>query len=310
MANSVFYSVVVPVFNEEKNIPSLHREIVSTLRKLKKPYEIIFVNDGSTDNSLQVMKKLKPLKIISLRKNSGQSAALDAGIKNAEGEIIITLDGDGQNDPKDIPRLLAKLNEGYDIVCGWRHKRKDPLSKKIVSKGAAFLRKFFVDDYVHDSGCTLRVYKKECFENLDLYGEMHRMIPALMRWRGFKITEVKVNHRPRKYGKTKYNWKRTIKGFLDMIDVWFWRKYESRPLHIFGTIGLFLTFLSSLLIGYLAIARLFFGYSLSNRIWPLVGFVGFLTGIQFVIFGLLANLIIKTDSHKNFYSIKEIIENK
>jgi len=310
MNKKIQSSVIVPVFNEEKNIPSLHREIVSTLRKLKKPYEIIFVNDGSTDNSLQVMKKLKPLKIISLRKNSGQSAALDAGIKNAKGEIIITLDGDGQNDPKDIPCLLAKLNEGYDVVCGWRYKRKDPLSKKIISKGAAFLRKFFVDDYVHDSGCTLRVYKKECFENLDLYGEMHRMIPALMRWRGFKITEIKVNHRPRKYGKTKYNWKRTIKGFLDMVDIWFWRKYESRPLHIFGTVGLLLTFFSSLLIGYLAIARLFFGYSLSNRIWPLVGVVGFLTGIQFIVFGLLANLIIKTDSHKNFYSIKEIIENK
>jgi hypothetical protein len=136
------------------------------------------------------------------------------------------------------------------------------------------------------------------------------MIPALMRWRGFKITEIKVNHRPRVHGKTKYNWKRVIKGFLDMVDIWFWRKYESRPLHIFGTLGLIFVLFSSLLLLFLAMARLFWNYSLSNRIWPLVGFVGFLTGIQFIIFGLLANLIIKTDSHKNFYSIKEIIENK
>jgi len=310
MAKKIELSVVVPIFNEEKNIIPLYKELTSVLKKIKKSYEIIFVNDGSTDNSLQIMKKLKPLKIISLRKNSGQSAALDAGIKNAKGEVIITLDGDGQNDPKDIPRLLVKLNEGYDVVCGWRYKRKDPPSKKIISKGAAFLRKFFVDDHVHDSGCTLRVYRQECFENLDLYGEMHRMIPALMRWRGFKITEIKVNHRPRVHGKTKYNWKRVIKGFLDMVDIWFWRKYESRPLHIFGTLGLIFVLFSSLLLLFLAMARLFWNYSLSNRIWPLVGFVGFLTGIQFIIFGLLANLIIKTDSHKNFYSIKEIIENK
>lgn len=308
MKTTPYFSVIVPVFNEEKNLPSLHQEITSVMKKLKKPYEIIFVDDGSTDKSFDVMKTLKPLKIIRLRKNFGQSSALDAGIKNSSGKIIFTLDGDGQNDPADFPKLLKKLNKGYDVVCGWRWKRRDPLSKKIISRCASFLRKLFVSDGVHDAGCTLRVYKRGCFENLDLYGEMHRMIPALLRWRGFKITEIKVNHRPRRYGKTKYNFTRIIKGFLDMIDIWFWRKYESRPLHVFGATGLCLVFFSSLLLIYLAILRAFRGYTLSNKIWPMVGFFGFLTGIQFIIFGLLANLIIKNNSRKEFYSIKEIIE--
>ncbi|MCD6226141.1 glycosyltransferase family 2 protein [bacterium] len=306
----IFYSVVVPVLNEEKNVKSLHKEILEVMRKLKKQFEIIFVNDGSTDNTLEELKKLSPIKIINLRKNSGQSAALDAGIKNAKGKIIITLDGDGQNDPKDIPRLLKKLQEGYDVVCGWRYRRKDPFSKRLISQGAKLLRKFLVNDGIHDSGCTLRVYKRECFRNLDLYGEMHRMIPALLRWQGFSITEIKVNHRPRKHGRTKYNWKRTIKGFLDMIDTWFWRKYQSRPLHLFGTLGLILILFSSSLLFYLALKRLFYHYPLSNKIWPLVGAMGLLAGIQFLVFGLLANLILRNSQSKEFYSIKNIIEKK
>lgn len=308
MTKKPYFSVIVPLLNEGKNIKDLHQEIVMVMKSLKKPYEIIFVDDGSSDNTLQILKKLHPVKIIRFRKNFGQSAALDAGIKNSQGEILITLDGDGQNDPHDIPKLLKKLDERYDAVCGWRYQRNDPLSKKIVSKVANYLGSFLVSPGIHDSGCTLRVYRRECFEDLDLYGEMHRLIPALIKWRGFKITEVKVNHKKRKFGKTKYTFTRTMKGFLDMFEVWFWRKYENRPLHLFGSLGFFLSFLSFIFGVYLIVLRIFFNYGLSNRIWPLVAMTGFITGVQFLIFGLLADLIIKNRERKDFYKIKEIIE--
>jgi len=304
------YSVVVPVFNEEKNVKKLFGEIKQVLETSKKRYEIIFVDDGSSDGTLEVLKSLKPIKILVLRKNSGQSSALDAGIKTARGEIIITMDGDGQNDPADIPFLLAGLKERVDVVCGWRYQRKDSWRKKKISLVARFLRKFFVDDGVHDAGCTLRVYRRECFDDLDLYGEMHRMIPALLRWRGFGVEEIKVNHRPRTRGVTKYDWKRTIKGFLDMMEVWFWRKYDSRPLHLFGFLGLVALFLSSMILLVLAVARLFFGYQLSDKIWPLVGMGGFLVGLQFLIFGLLADLIVKNRREKIFYRVTKVIENE
>lgn len=308
MTTKPYFSFIIPVYNEEDNVVPLHKEIVAVAKKLKKPFEIIFVDDGSSDKTLENLKKLTPIKILVLRKNSGQSAALDAGIKEAQGEILITMDGDGQNDPADVPKMLAKLN-GFDAVCGWRYKRQDPFSKRFISRGARFLRSFLVADKVHDSGCTLRVCKRECFENLDLYGEMHRMIPALLVWNGFHLTEVKVNHRPRTKGKTKYSWKRTFKGFLDMLDVWFWRKYQSRPLHLFGGAGLILIFFSSLFGLSLIIRRAFFGYSLADKIWPLVAVTGFITGIQLLIFGLLANLIIKTEKKHHFYRVKEVISN-
>jgi glycosyltransferase involved in cell wall biosynthesis len=303
-----YFSVVVPVLNEQDNVAFLHKEILVQMKGLKKSFEIVFVNDGSSDNTLNELKKLKPIKIIDLRKNSGQSAALDAGIKQAKGEIIITLDGDGQNDPADIPNLIKKLDEGFDVVCGWRHKRRDNLTKRFVSHWARLLRSFLVGDGIHDSGCTLRACRKECFEDLDLYGEMHRMIPSLLKWRGFKIAEIKVNHRPRTKGKTKYNWKRTVKGFVDMLEIWFWRKYETRPLHLFGATGLALIGLSFLFLFYLAVRRLFFNYSLSDKIWPLVAITGIITGIQLLAFGLLADLTIKNRTKKDFYKIREIIE--
>jgi len=297
------YSVVVPVYNEEESVKKLFGEIRKAMGEIGGGYEIIFIDDGSSDNTLEVLGKLKPIKILVFRRNRGQSSALDAGIKAARGKVIITMDGDGQNDPADIPILLKRLGNKVDVVCGWRYERKDSFDKRMVSLTARFLRKFFVDDGVHDAGCTLRVYKHECFEDLDLYGEMHRMIPALLKWRGFKVAEVKVNHRPRMKGVTKYNWQRTIKGFLDMTEVWFWREYESRPLHLFGFWGMMAIFLSSVLLLVLVLARLFFDYQLSNKIWPLVGMGGFLAGLQFLIFGLLANLIVKNGKRRVFYRV-------
>jgi len=309
MSKRIKYSVVVSVFNEEGNVAKLHNEIVAEMNKLKSSYEIIFVNDASTDGTLEVLKKLCPITVVDLRKNSGQSSAMDAGIKKSSGDILITMDGDGQNDPLDISKLLEKMGQGYDVVCGWRYRRQDSLEKRFVSRGARFFRKFLVDDGVHDSGCSLRVYKRECFDDLDLYGEMHRMIPALMRWRGFKITEIKVNHRARKSGVTKYNWKRTFKGFADMLGIWFWRKYETRPLHLFGSLRVVMMFVSLVGVVVLVIARLFFEYFLSDKIWPMVFLLGFLFGFQVLSTGILADLIIKNKDKKCYYNIKQVIKN-
>lgn len=310
MKNKVDISIVVPVFNEVENVDELYREIKSVLAKMKVTWEIIFVDDGSNDGTIDSLRKLKPITVIRMRRNMGQSAALDRGLKKACGKLIVTMDGDGQNDPGDIPLLLDELNKGGDVVCGWRHQRKDNAAKRYVSLGAKYLRSILVDDGVHDAGCTLRIYKKECFEDLDLYGEMHRMIPALLKWRGFEVKEIRVNHRARKFGKTKYNWFRVYKGLLDMVEVWFWRKYDSRPLHLFGGLGLVALSISSLLLMTLALLRMFYGYELSNKIWPLVGVAGFLAGIQLIGLGILANMLLRSRKSNENYSIKEIIENE
>lgn len=303
------YSVVIPVFNEEGNIGNLIVEIKKIMSKLGKSFEIIIVNDGSIDKTQKILEKIEGIKIIEFRKNFGQSSSLDAGIKMAEGKIIITLDGDGQNDPADIPALTERLNEGFDVVCGWRHKRKDGWEKVFVSAVARKLRNILVDDGVHDAGCTLRVFKKECFKNLDLSGEMHRMIPALLKWRGFKITEIKVNHRPRLKGKSNYGTSRMLKGFLDMLLIWFTRKYNSRPLHLFGGIGLILILFSSALLLILAWMRVFQGFTLSDKIWPIVGLIGLVAGIQLFVSGILADLIIKNNTKEKSWRIKDVLEN-
>ncbi|HLB51158.1 MAG TPA: glycosyltransferase family 2 protein [Patescibacteria group bacterium] len=307
--NKPHLSVVVPLYNEEGNVEELHRRIVAALASIGKFYEVIFIDDGSTDKTSDIARSLSPLTLITFRRNFGQTAAFDAGFKQAKGEVIITLDGDLQNDPKDIPLLLAKIDEGYDVVSGWRHERKDPLSKKIFSRGADLLRKILLDDNIHDSGCSLKAYRRECFDHLDLFGEMHRFIPALLELEGYRVAEVKVSHHPRVHGTTKYNWKRAIKGLTDMIAIWFWRKYASRPVHFFGGTGLLLSFVGSAILVWMAIEKVFFGASLSERIWPLMGSFFVLVGIQFFIFGLLADVMMKNyyKNHKRMnYSIKTI----
>ena len=245
-------SVIIPIYNEAGNVALLHQELVRILTPLANPWEIVFVDDGSTDSTYKKCQQLRPLKLIALRKNYGQTAAFDAGFKNATGDIFVTMDGDLQNDPSDIPRLLQKIEEGFDVVCGWRKKRKDTWSKKITSRAANQLRKFFFNDTIHDSGCALKAYKRECFEEADLYGEMHRFIPAILAERGFKITEVIVNHRPRIHGASKYgNVVRGFKSLVDMIFVSFWSKYSARSLHVFGGFGMLLILVGiSLFVGY------------------------------------------------------------
>ncbi|HFC36298.1 MAG TPA: glycosyltransferase [Candidatus Moranbacteria bacterium] len=304
-------SVVVPLYNEEDNVKELHRKIVESCRKLNKSFEIIFIDDGSTDKTVVNCENLSPLKLIKFRRNFGQTAAFDAGFQEAKGAVIITMDGDLQNDPADIPKLLDKMAEGYDVVSGWRFNRKDSLSKIIFSRGADKLRKFFIRDKIHDSGCSLKAYKKECFEDLELHGEMHRFIPALLEIDGFKVAEVKVSHHPRVHGVTKYNWKRAIKGLVDMISVWFWRKFANRPLHLFGATGIFLSLIGGGILIWMFIEKVFLGISLNEKIWPMIGVLFILVGVQLFVAGLLADVLIKSYFKirgSRGYSIKEIVE--
>lgn len=306
-----YLSVVVPLYNEEGNVKELHKKIFEACKNLGKTFEIIFIDDGSKDGTINDCEGLSPLKLIKFRKNFGQTAAFDAGIKNSCGEIIITMDGDLQNDPADIKLLLSEMDKGFDVVSGWRAKRKDPFMKKLSSRMANFARQILIEDHIHDSGCSLKAYKRECFNNVDLFGEMHRFMPAILQFDGYKVSEVKVNHFPRVHGKTKYNWKRGVKGIVDMVSIWFWRKYSNRPLHLFGGSGIILSLAGLALLVWMAIEKIFFGASLSEKIWPLMGAFFVMIGVQLFIFGLLADILVKNyyKNHKRMnYSIREIIE--
>lgn len=303
-------SVVVPLYNEEGNVRELHSRIRKSLVKIGKPYEIIFVDDGSTDATVERCKGLSPLHLIRFRKNFGQTAAFDAGIKASKGDVIITMDGDLQNDPADFPILLEKLDDGYDVVSGWRHERKDSLTKKLFSRTANLLRRLLIKDGIRDSGCSLKAYRRECFDGVDLFGEMHRFIPALLLLDGFRVTEVKVSHHPRLHGKTKYNWKRGIKGFVDMVFLWFWRKYSYRALHLFGGSGFLCVFLGSTVLLWMFVEKTLYGASLSERIWPLVGTLLILVGVQLFVFGILVDTAVKTyyrQKGRMNYSIRESV---
>lgn len=304
-------SLVAPLYNEEGNVAELHRQIHSALEGMKLPYEIIFIDDGSSDQTVAIAKTLYPLKLICLRRNFGQTAAMDAGIHAAKYDYIVTIDGDLQNDPADIPELIAYLEESnLDVVSGWRKNRKDTFFKRFTSRGANMLRWLIVHDGIHDSGCSLKVYRRECFEGVRLYGEMHRFIPALLKIKGFRIGEMVVNHRPRTAGVTKYNWKRTFKGFVDMISLWFWSKFASRPLHLFGTTGLFLLF-GGTVTGVITIVKFIVRGEISNTGWPLLTALLLIAGIQFFVFGLIADIVSKTYrelTNDKSYTIREEIE--
>ena len=311
MSEKLELSIIVPLYNEEENVKELHQKIAEAGRNIGKSFEIIFIDDGSTDKTVENCKNLTPLKLIRFRQNFGQTAAFDSGIKNSEGEIIITMDGDLQNDPSDIELLLKEMQKGYDVVSGWRWQRKDSIGKKIFSRTANLLRKILIKDKIHDSGCSLKAYKRECFEDVDLFGEMHRFIPAILELQGFKIGEVKVNHLPRVHGKTKYNWKRGLKGFVDMVSILFWRKYSNRPLHLFGGGGIIFSVIGFAILIWMAIEKIFYHQPLSEKIWPLVGLFMIMVGIQLFVSGLLADILIKNyykSRNQMNYSIKTIIE--
>ena len=306
-------SVVVPVYNESGNVKELFREIKEVCVKENYTYEIIFVDDGSSDDTAKQCADLKPLKLIRFRRNFGQTAAMDAGIKAAQYDYIVTMDGDRQNDPADIPNMLKYMTENdLDVVSGWRKNRKDTVMKKFTSRGANFLRGIIVKDNIHDSGCSLKVYKRECFENLSLYGEMHRFIPALLKIKGFTVGEIVVNHRPRTAGVTKDNWKRTLKGFVDMISVWFWNKFAVRPLHLLGSTGIISIFIG-IVFAIWSLVLFIMGNNMSDYMQPIVSVLFLLAGLFLFVFGLMSDILVKTYYGSKIdtpYNIKEVVENK
>ncbi len=294
MSEKTSISVVVPMYNEEGNIAKLHEEIVDVCEANSYEYEIIFIDDGSTDRTPEICKGLSPLTYIRLRRNFGQTAAMDAGIKQAGKEYIVTMDGDRQNDPADIPLLIEELEKtGRDVISGWRRKRKDNFFKRFISRGAHLLRRMMIHDGIHDSGCSLKVYRCECFDNVSLYGEMHRFIPAVLKIKGFTIGELEVNHRPRVAGKTKYDWRRSIKGFLDMLSVWFWNKYAVRPLHLLGTLGI-ACIIFGIVVSFTGIGFYIAGILTFRNILPILAIFLFLSGIQLFVFGLMADMLAKS----------------
>ncbi len=308
-------SLVVPIYNEEENIPLLYAEIKEVLDETSFSYELICVDDGSSDRSVAVLEQLNreddSIVVIELRRNFGQTAAMSAGFDHARGDIIITMDGDLQNDPHDIPAMVEKLNDGYDVVTGWRHDRKDPfISRKLPSMLANKLISWITGVGLHDYGCTLKAFRHEVTENIRLYGEMHRFIPAIASGMGISFTEVKVNHRARRFGTSKYGISRTIRVILDLLTVKFMLSYATRPLHVFGTVGVASSFVGSSIIVVMLFQRQFFDIPMGDRPLLMLAVLMIFMGIQFITSGLLAELIVRTyheSQQKPIYYVRRII---
>ncbi len=308
-------SVVIPVYDEEESVIPLARAVDKVLGGLGGPSEIIFVDDGSTDRTFARLKDLQGelprLRVIRLRGNFGQTAALAAGFDLAQGEVVVTLDGDLQNDPADIPRLLAKLEEGFDVVSGWRRERRDPFwTRRLPSQLANALISRITGVKLHDYGCMLKAYRRQIVKDLALYGEMHRFLPALARWVGASVAEVPVSHQPRRHGRSKYGLGRTLRVLLDLFTVKFLMSYWTRPIQIFGLIGLLTGGAGLLLTLTLAAQRLFLGVALGNRPILLLAVLLVVVGIQFITMGLLAEMLVRTyheSQGKPIYSIREVV---
>lgn len=305
-------SVVVPVFNEEESVGPLHRELISVLKRTGEEFEIIFIDDGSTDNTLKEIKKLSPATIISFTRNFGKSQALQAGFRKAKGLYIFTIDGDLQDDPNEIPNFLKKAKEGnFDLICGWKKERQDSAAKKMVSKIANGLTGFFTGTKVHDMNCGFKLYRNEVAKTLDLYGDMHRYIPALAATLGFKIDEIPVNHRQRKYGVSKYgNFKRLTKSFFDFVTLLLIRRYMDRPMHLFGIMGTIFSFAGAVILAYLAYIKIFEGVLIGNRPILMLGVLLMVIGVQLFSSGFLGELLIRQKGKQNVYTIREEIEEK
>ncbi len=305
-------SIVIPLFNETESLQELYKQIVETIQPLNLEFEIIFIDDGSTDDSFLFLKKIfqqnpSRIKVIQFRRNYGKSAALSVGFKKAKGSIIITMDADLQDDPKEIPNFLNALNSGYDVVSGWKYKRFDPITKTIPSKFFNYVTARTTGINIHDFNCGFKAYRKEVTENIKVYGELHRYLPVLAYWDGYKIGEIQVKHHPRKFGYSKFGIERFLHGFFDLLTVLFLIRYTKRPLHLFGIWGLLFVSIGSSITIHLSYLRLVYG-SILGRI-PLLIFaiLAIIVGIQIISLGLLGEMIANITQQKYEYSIKEEI---
>jgi len=309
-------SVVIPVLNEEENVAESYHEVSGVMASLGRPYEILFVDDGSSDktiaNLVAVGGQDPHLRIIEFRRNFGQTAAMAAGFQNTKFDIVVALDGDLQNDPAEIPRMIGKLEEGFDLVAGWRKDRKDKyLSRRVPSMIANRLISFFTNVRLHDYGCTLKVMRGDIARGIRLYGEMHRFIPALAYEQGAKIVEMPVRHRERKFGTSKYGISRTLRVILDLMTVKFLLGFSKRPIHLFGTLGLLSGGGGALMLVTAILQRMAFGVPMGNRPMMVLGVMLVLMGLQFLMFGLLAEVMTRTyyeSQNKEIYVIRRIRE--
>jgi glycosyltransferase involved in cell wall biosynthesis len=308
-------SIVIPLLNESANVVPLHMHLLEALESIEKPWEIIYVDDGSTDGTfaklLEVQKSDAKMSIIRLRRNFGQTAAFSAGFDLARGDVVVTMDGDLQNNPADIPILLDKIEEGYDIVSGWRINRKDKyLARRLPSQIANALISWVTGVYLHDYGCSLKAYRREVIDNIKLYGELHRFIPALAKWIGIRVAEVPVSHFPRKFGRSKYGLGRTIRVVLDLVTVKFLLDYATRPIQIFGLLGLFSLFSGMLLGIYLSILKIYYRIGIGDRPLLLLAVLLVVLGVQFISMGLLGEIVVRTyheTQDKPIYIIRDIL---
>ncbi len=304
-------SIVIPLFNEELSLQLLYERICSVF---KEDVELIFIDDGSTDGSLQVLEKISSrdnrVKIISFRRNFGKSAALSAGFKKACGDIIVTMDADLQDQPEEVPKLIDKLQEGYDLVIGWKYPRLDPITKKFPSKVINNLTSFFTGLKIHDMNSGLKVMRKEVVEEVPLYGELHRYMPHLAHMKGFKVTEMKVKHMERKFGKSKFGAKRFLSGIFDLLTIIFLGKFGKKPLHFFGLFGLILFLIGFCINIYIAYLRFKYSSILGRLPLLLLGILNMIIGIQFISMGLIGELLTSFYVKEKEYSIKREINFK
>ena len=311
-------SVVIPIRNEAASLVELHRELTETLTAWGRPYEVLIIDDGSTDESFQILTRLQSLdarlRIVRFRRNFGQTAAFAAGFSLARGRVIVTSDGDLQNDPRDIPKMIEMLDGGYDLVCGWRKDRKDPfISRRLPSMIANRVISAATGVRLHDYGCSLKAFRADVVKPLRLYGEMHRFLPAIASEQGVTIAETVVNHRERRYGRSNYGIGRTIRVLLDLITVKFLLSYSTRPVQIFGLIGFAMGLPGAAILAWLAFVRLTGQESIANRPLLLFGILLVFTGVQLVTLGLLAELMSRTyheSQNKPIYAIREILESE
>lgn len=301
-------SVVIPLYNEEESLQPLARDLKTILNPLSIPFEVLLVDDGSTDKSLAVLKQItredNRFRYISFQKNYGKSAALQVGFKNIKGDVVITMDADLQDDPNEIPNLLKKIGEGFDLVSGWKKKRNDPLIKKYSSRFFNYVTRIFSGIKIHDFNCGLKAYRAEVVKDLHVYGELHRYLPVLANWQGFSVSEISVRHHARKFGKTKFGISRFFKGFVDLVTVVFITRYIKRPMHLFGFLGALAFFIGFFVNGYLTY-EWYQGQPLSNRPMLFLGILLIILGVQFFSVGLLGEMMVHNFQQEHEYTIKD-----